>query len=64
MIPYRAPFSPPSSHMSHSTEQFQMPTVTGQAFVPNQFSYFQALQAACKTKNAAKAKEVSTPPII
>ena len=38
----------------------QMPTVTGNAFVPNQFSYFQALVSACKTKNPNKAMEVIT----
>ena len=35
-----------------------MPTVTGHAFVPNQFSYFQALVSACRTKNPTKALEV------
>ena len=36
----------------------QMPTVTGHAFIPNQFSYFQAVVSACKTKNPTKAIEV------
>ena len=36
----------------------QMPTVTGNAFVPNQFSYFQALVSACKTKDPNKAIDV------
>jgi pentatricopeptide repeat protein len=36
----------------------QMPTVTGNAFIPNQFSHFQALVSACKTKNPTKAIEI------
>jgi len=36
----------------------QMPTVTSHTFVPNQFSYFQATQAACRTKDAVKALEL------
>jgi hypothetical protein len=40
-----------------------MPTVTGHAFVPNQFSYFSALLSACKTKNPTKALEVGARPL-
>ena len=50
-----------SYHILLQTNHFvtmQMPTVTGNAFVPNQFSYFQALVSACKTKDPNKAIDV------
>lgn len=36
----------------------QMPTVTGHTYIPNQFSYFQALNAACKLKSAKRTLEI------
>jgi pentatricopeptide repeat protein len=36
----------------------QMPTVTGHTYVPNQFSYSQALNAACKLKNPTRPLEI------